>query len=343
MRANRKSVARRAVLDHLLSLIADAPWSESLVLRGSMVMPAWVGDRAREPADLDFVVMTAPPARVDALDPYPFVARTEVVQQWPEAANGAARYEIWTDGEEEFEMRGLRPRVPPDGLRWDPDPDPPELVPDYHDLVDRVRSRPMAAPGIALDASGVHRDSTWSYAYDGSESGGIRVLVPWRAAGLGSGAAQLDFAFDETLHRPPVWTLVPRADGAAPTLMRTASRELSLAWKLLWLYADGADGAGSRGKDLHDAVLLAEDTRTALSVPLLRQVLRTHTLRTATASSAFGSRAVKVAETDWAAFRAEHPRVRGSARDWLRRLDVALAGVFARLEGTTVRESAEVG
>ncbi|MGW1992151.1 nucleotidyl transferase AbiEii/AbiGii toxin family protein [Embleya sp. NPDC001921] len=328
-------MARRAVLDHLLRLIADAPWSERLVLRGSMVMPAWVGDRAREPADLDFVVPSGSPARVDPLDPYPFVARTDVVQQWPEAADGAAGYEIWTDGEQEFETRGLRPRVPPDGLCWALDPDPPDVVPDYGDLVDRVRRRPMAAPGIALDASGVHRDSSWSYAYDGSESGGIRVLVPWRAKGLGRGAAQLDFAFDETLHRPPVWTLVPRADGAAPTLVRTASRELSLAWKLLWLYVDGADGHGSRCKDLHDAVLLAEDARTALSVQLLRQVLHGHGLATATASGGFGVHAARVAEADWAAFRAEHPGVRGSAREWLRRLDAALAGVFAGLEGAT--------
>ncbi|MER6319914.1 hypothetical protein ABT237_40140 [Streptomyces sp. NPDC001581] len=46
-----------------------------------------------------------------------------------------------------------------------------------------------------------------------------------------------DFARDEWLPEPPVLTAIPRGDGTGPTVVRTASRELSLAWKLLWLHA----------------------------------------------------------------------------------------------------------
>ena len=49
----RWRAAHRAVLDHLLHLVAEhSPLGEDLVLRGSMVISAWVGAEAREPADL---------------------------------------------------------------------------------------------------------------------------------------------------------------------------------------------------------------------------------------------------------------------------------------------------
>ena len=49
--------ARRRVMDHLLRLVADSPWREGLVLRGSLVLTAWLGRVAREPGDIDFVVI----------------------------------------------------------------------------------------------------------------------------------------------------------------------------------------------------------------------------------------------------------------------------------------------
>jgi len=42
---------------HVLLAIASTPWAEHLVLRGSVTMAAWVGAAAREPGDLDFVVI----------------------------------------------------------------------------------------------------------------------------------------------------------------------------------------------------------------------------------------------------------------------------------------------
>ncbi|MCE7008539.1 nucleotidyl transferase AbiEii/AbiGii toxin family protein [Kibdelosporangium philippinense] len=48
--------ARRAAMGHTLAVVATSPWAEHLVLRGSVVLRAWLGDAAREPGDLDFVV-----------------------------------------------------------------------------------------------------------------------------------------------------------------------------------------------------------------------------------------------------------------------------------------------
>lgn len=309
------TAAHRAALDHVLSLIAGADWGAGLVLRGSMGMCAWAGSRAREPGDLDFVVLPQQGARPDRLDPYPYVDRFAVVQQWPEAAWGAAEYDMWMDGEEQFETRGLHPRVPPDGLHWEVAPEP---SPPYGDLLELVRRRPEAAPGVTLDADAAQVNGTWGYDYGGYDTAGSRVLIPWQVEGVRGGQVQLDFALDERLPEPPVWAVIPRADGRAPSIIRTASRELSLAWKLFWLHTDGATRNRVRPKDLYDAVVLAEDERTRLSPRLLRTVFQR------TDADGFRLDAITIRDVEWAAFLAEHPHVEGTAEDWLDRLGAAL-------------------
>ena len=59
--------------------------------------------------------------------------------------------------------------------------------------------------------------------------------------------------FCEDLPVAPVVTPIPHAEGP-PSQLRTATRELSVAWKLLWLETD----SNPQAKDLYDAVLLAE-------------------------------------------------------------------------------------
>lgn len=54
--ADRWRRARRTAMEHVLSAIAASPSAEHLVLRGSTLLRAWLGDAAREPGDLDFVV-----------------------------------------------------------------------------------------------------------------------------------------------------------------------------------------------------------------------------------------------------------------------------------------------
>ncbi|MFF3948133.1 nucleotidyl transferase AbiEii/AbiGii toxin family protein [Streptomyces sp. NPDC001902] len=318
------AAARRAVLDHLLGLVARSPLGEYLVLRGSMVLPAWVGAAAREPADLDWIVPPSLAVPIDPLHPYPYVDERATVQQWPEAADGAVRPEIWTD--EEFGTGGQRAYVPPEGLHWiaDPEPDgsdgsdgPPG------ELLELVRTHPDAAPGVRLDPEGARDDGSWTYAeYD---TPGVRLVVPWYADGLPPGEVRLDFARDERLPEPPVLTAVPRGDGGPPAVVLTASRELSLAWKLLWLQADAAAAGRAQGKDLYDAVLLAEAPGTALSPRLLRRVMSREPGHPASVP-----RLTEVAphSVDWDTFRAAHPHVTGTAAEWLDRLARALDGVL---------------
>ncbi|MDQ0311855.1 hypothetical protein J2S46_006411 [Kitasatospora herbaricolor] len=320
---------RRAVLDHVLGLIAGAPWSEQLVLRGSAAMLAWAGTAARPPGDLDFVVLPFPGIPVDRLDPYPYLDRIGLLQQWPEAADGAAGYEIWTDGEAEHETRGLRAAVPPEGLRWEfgpeeGEPDPRDPGPPYGDLLDLLRRRPEAAPGVLLAADRAREEGNWAYAGAGGGLPGVRLRIPWQARGLPPGELQLDFAQDERFPEPPVLTAVPRGDGGGPAVVRTASRALSLAWKLRWLHTDATADGWPQAKDLYDAVLLAEDGCTALSPRLLRTVLGP-----ARARAGLRPDALRVREADWAAFRADHPGARGTAEQWRARLGTALAPVLA--------------
>lgn len=49
--------ARRTVLDTVLASVADGPWGDHLVLRGSVLMATWFGEAARDPGDLDFLVV----------------------------------------------------------------------------------------------------------------------------------------------------------------------------------------------------------------------------------------------------------------------------------------------
>ncbi|MFI6521059.1 nucleotidyl transferase AbiEii/AbiGii toxin family protein [Spirillospora sp. NPDC050679] len=49
--------ARRRAVDHVLAAVSRSRWSEHLVLRGSVLLRAWYGSLAREPGDLDFVVV----------------------------------------------------------------------------------------------------------------------------------------------------------------------------------------------------------------------------------------------------------------------------------------------
>lgn len=108
------ATCHRLALDHVLGLIANAGWSDQLLVRGSMLMTAYIGSGAREPADLDFVVIEDG-WPVDELDPYPYLDDLAPVQQWPEVADGAGRGEMWA--EEEFGTAGRKPRVSPEGLR----------------------------------------------------------------------------------------------------------------------------------------------------------------------------------------------------------------------------------
>ena len=206
---------------------------------------------------------------IGPLHPYPYVDELATVQQSPEAADGAARPEIWTD--EEFGTGGQRAHVPPpEGLHWIVAPAARNSDGPPGELLALVRAHPDAAPGVRLDAEGAREDGRLGLP-SADTTPGVRLVVPWHAEGL-PGEVSLDFARDERLPEAPVLTAVPRGDGGPPAVLLTSSRALSLAWKLLWLQADAAAGGRARGKDLYDAVLLAEAPGTTLSPRLLRRV-----------------------------------------------------------------------
>jgi hypothetical protein len=266
--------AHRAALDHVLAVVAESHWADMLVLRGSMTMPAWVGDAARPPGDLDFMVWQ-PHIVPDDLDPYPYVDAPSFVQEWPEAAHGAIRNEIWEF--EEFDTGGHHPRLPPEGLRWVPaedlDTGPWEDVED--ELATLLAGSPWSPHGIVFDHASVESSSDVDYAeYEpGGAAGRVRLSVPWRSEDFEVGSVQIDLSWGERLPEPAVCTAVPRAGGLPPVAMWTASRELSLAWKLHWLAADQKTNGVSAMKDVYDAVLLAELAGMSLRPRLRRLAL----------------------------------------------------------------------
>ncbi|MEU6188119.1 nucleotidyl transferase AbiEii/AbiGii toxin family protein [Nocardia sp. NPDC047038] len=315
--------ARRAALDHILALVADSDWGAGMVLRGSMTLQAWVPAHARAPGDLDWIVPE--PQFPDPLDPFPYIDTIESVQQWPEAAVGAARYQIWSD--EDFDTFGCHPKLPPDGLRWirAEEYQRPSL---QDELTATIEHDPHAADGVVLDADGVHTDGQWSY-FDSYDSTGTRLIVPWNSHKHGAGQIQLDFAADQTLPDAPVWTVIPRADARPPTVVLTATRELSLAWKLLWLHTDSTETGRAAGKDLYDAVLLAECPQTNLTPQLLRKVLGTQ-------ARDFNPDSIRHWRVDWTEFHRTHPGIHGEIGNWLDRLARAIPTQAIQSEPTTL-------
>jgi transcription antitermination factor NusG len=192
----------------------------------------------------------------------------------------------------------------------------------YVDLLDQVEQHPQAAGGVLLEADVALVDSAYDYS-------AVRLEIPWQAPGLPRGRIRLDFAHEGDIGGPPVCpilTLIPRSDGGKPIAVRTASREMSLAWKILWLHIGAQSAEGALGKDLYDAVLLAEDNQTRLSHSHLRKVLNSHLTASETD---FHPRAVRTWTVAWDSFRTECPWVQGSAEDWQDRLIRALESMFA--------------
>lgn len=184
--------ARRTALDVVLAAIADGPWSGHLMLRGSALMATWFPGAARDPGDLDFVVVP----------------------------------EDWSMDE---------PRTA--GLLTD---------------IARDAAAASARTPVRIDAAAMVTEDIWTY----ERVPGRRMLLPWTASGIPGGTVQLDFVFNEPLPAPPVPTeLRPLGEGPGCRLP-AASPALSLAWKLVWLVNDRYP----QGKDLYDAVLLADHT-----------------------------------------------------------------------------------
>ncbi|PZG14268.1 hypothetical protein C1I95_22130 [Micromonospora craterilacus] len=234
----RWRAARRAAMRHLIKVVADTRWAEHLVLRGSVTMAAWLGAAAREPGDVDFVVL-----------PFSMYIHSD-------------------------EARAMLAGV-----------------------LQALRDRPGA--GLAPDL--VQTTDIWTY----ERADGRRLVIPFGTDDGLTGSVQADFVFNEHLPLEPVTV---ELDGVE---VKAASPALSLAWKLMWLATD----IYPQGKDLYDAVLLAEHT--TVDLELVRELLRPELGAEAddfTAASALDWR------IDWRNFADEYPGVLGDAKTWQRRL-----------------------
>ena len=258
--------ARRAALDTVLAAIAGSCWVDSLVLRGSALMATWFKEAAREPGDLDFVVV---PADWDMADP-----RTTAM------FDGIATAAACTAEEQ--------------------------------------------GRGVRLSAAEAISEDIWTY----DRVPGRRLVLPWSAPDLPGGEVQIDIVFNEKLAMDPVPTHVPAlAGGGEGALVQAATPELSLAWKIVWLF----DEWHPQGKDLYDAVLLAE--RYVLPYDLLGEVsLRYGGWLSADVADLVMERLEgAVGDVEWHHFVAEYPELAGSQEEYGRRLMEALT--FGRPPG----------
>ncbi|MCX5103885.1 nucleotidyl transferase AbiEii/AbiGii toxin family protein [Streptomyces sp. NBC_00439] len=186
---------------------------------------------------------------------------------------------------------------------------------------DAAEAASAARGSVRINAAGLVTEDIWTY----DRVPGRRMLLPWTADGVPGGTVQLDMVFNETLPSPAVLTeLQPLGDGPG-CRVQAVSPELSLAWKLLWLVTD----AYPQGKDLYDAVLLAE--RTPPGYELVREAFvlgGTEGLRPPGAwwLYEFG------VPTDWEHFTAEYPWVTKSAASYCGRLAQALAPLLEAAE-----------
>lgn len=193
-------------------------------------------------------------------------------------------------------------------------------------LADVARAAEEAAhrgdTAVRIDAADAVSDDIWTY----DRVPGRRLVLPWTSDGLPGGVVQLDFVFNEHLPVGPEPVVLPSASGGPEVLLNAATAELSLAWKLMWLLSD----MHPQGKDLYDAVLLAEHT--SLRYALLRQVFLD--VDPSEGCRPMGEREIAGLKgtVEWDHFVTEYPDVTGNEADFVERLAAALAPMFRTAE-----------
>ncbi|MFY2557846.1 nucleotidyl transferase AbiEii/AbiGii toxin family protein [Corallococcus terminator] len=172
----------------------------------------------------------------------------------------------------------------------------------------RAVTEALRLEGTDLDPAAIPVDGIWTY----ERAEGRRLTFPWTWEGRVRDAVQVDVVFNERLLSSPLPLAVE------DTEVRVATPAESLAWKLVWLVSD----IWPQGKDLYDAVLLAENV--SVSLDFLERVFTekqgdsTESLKAVWRNEA--SRA------DWPNFAREYPRLaQGSLEDFLARLERALS------------------
>ncbi|MFJ2577321.1 nucleotidyl transferase AbiEii/AbiGii toxin family protein [Kitasatospora aureofaciens] len=166
---------------------------------------------------------------------------------------------------------------------------------------------------VRLHANRAVCDEIWTY----GRVPGRRLVLPWTAPGVPEGTVQLDFVFTEHLPAEPQRCELPGVDGE----LVTATPELSLAWKILWLISDNHP----QGKDLYDAVLLARSA----DVPY--ELLRDVFLQADESVARWPVVPDQIEELDvaWDEFAKDHPGFAEPVEEYPAQLLAGLAATFA--------------
>ncbi|MEM8924850.1 MAG: nucleotidyl transferase AbiEii/AbiGii toxin family protein [Actinomycetota bacterium] len=173
---------------------------------------------------------------------------------------------------------------------------------------------------VELDVDRVVTDGIWT----DDRVPGRRITIPWSSGDLPSGAVQIDLVFNEQLWSPPIEVSF---DGFGPDdHLLAAGPEQSLAWKLMWLLTD----VFAQGKDLYDAVLLAE--RYGIDRELLARAWTAGGLTPPWQRHTDSPLAIDdwlAFPVDWDNFTLEYGWVSGDEHEWRRRLHDALLPVIS--------------
>ncbi|MBA4031810.1 MAG: hypothetical protein C0478_13095 [Planctomyces sp.] len=260
--AQKWHACRMSVLHHILDEISRSKWSESLVLRGSVLMVAWLANQPRQPGDLDWVVT-------------------------------------------------------PESLKLQMEPSR-KLVEGLISLLGGT----TVSDHLLIPRNAFATEEIWMY----EKAPGIRMIVPWQHQDSQfDGTIQMDLVFGELMPSPPINSTL-RLGELPPLQLRTASPEQSLAWKLLWLISDSY----AMGKDLYDAVLLAEafhvSTNTVLATFQSSEQSMPWMLKE------FNRQQIIGLHIEWDDFLKEYPAVPGTVEEWKHRLADALTPLFTDIE-----------
>ncbi|PMR60013.1 hypothetical protein C1A38_16465 [Verrucosispora sp. ts21] len=178
---------------------------------------------------------------------------------------------------------------------------------DARTLLDDIKTAIRTATGGGLQPDRITESAIWTY----ERADGRRLLVPFSVPEAPDGHVQIDIVFGEHLPLSAEVLILPGVD--EPLL--AAPAPLALAWKLLWLATDRYP----QGKDLYDAVLLAEHT--SVDQALVRELMRPEL---GAEADTFTAETVLSWRVDWHNFTDEYSGISGTAEQWTTRLALAL-------------------
>lgn len=185
------------------------------------------------------------------------------------------------------------------------------------DIIKALRTQAKRGD-IQIHVENITRTDIWTY----ERSPGHRMGIPWSCGSLPPAVAQMDFAFEQKLIEPAIPLKLENPDEPPVTVIAASPGE-SLAWKVMWLMEDMLP----QGKDLYDAVILAETF--PLSSDTLKGVLYpAHTTKFMRWNR---NKPLLQDEPDWENFLRECPWVEGECATWIHRLETALATTISKL------------